>query len=241
MKTKLALLILGVSSAMASTAFAGDIKPLHASITNKAIDITSAGQYCDVYVLNSNGVRTYTSAAVLDKGATIQKPKLGIKVGKWIGDPPTATGPLPANGDCVQGTGGQTHNWHLPNGAVAYDEGAVNYTTGHGGLNTAYPHATFAQWPAAGALAADNNTRSSLYSNMNYSPYYCVQVCKYPSNQHTGGAATTVTTGPENYDVYSHSHNAADAGHNPLNHSASTLVRQLCDDKLHPAGCIYLY
>jgi hypothetical protein len=243
MKIKLSLITFGLTAVMASSAFAGDIKPLHASRSNQTLPAT-AGQYCDVFVFNSNGAKAYNSAAVIDK-STVQPPKLGVKVGTWVGDAPTANGNLPANGDCVAGTGGQAHAWHVTaaNGLIAYDHGHSN-VAGHGGLNTAWAgaagHTLTDQWQSPDATGtgcvgntctADNNPRMSIYSNKDYSQYYCVQVCKYPSNQHIPGGADS-TTGAETYDVHSHAHNAAPAGHNPANHVASTFIRNLCIDQI---------
>lgn len=226
MKTLPLTLTAVISAILSSTAIAGDIKPLHipTGLANKTLPAT-AGQYCDVYLMNSNGARAYSSASVIDK-STVQKPKLGVKVGRWTGSSPTD----PA-GDCAQGTGGQTYAYHVTGGAVAYDEGA--------GLSTAYPHTTSNQWPlTGGSTTADNNSLMSYYSNMTYSPYYCIQVCKYAGNQHTGGATTTA--GAETYDVHTHSHDAAAAGHAPAAHTAPTLSSTLCNDVLW-GSCGYNY
>jgi hypothetical protein len=242
MKSQLSLITLALTALMASSTFAGDIKPLHFAITNRALPI-AAGQYCDVYLMNSNGVRTYTSAAVLDKGG-VQPPKLGVKVGKWLGPLPPTTG-----GDCALGAAGQVYSWHVQanvpgyTGGVAYDHGHAS-VNGHGGLNTAWAgaagHTLTDQWQSPDATGAsclgntctaDNNPRMSKHSNMAYSQYYCVQVCKYASNQHTPGGATTLA-GSDAYDVLTHSHDAAPAGHNPVTQPGSFLVTQLCNDQI---------
>jgi hypothetical protein len=230
MKTKLALLILSVSSVITTSAFAGDVKPLHtvAQMTNKTLPAT-AGQICDVYRLSvpaGDTAKSYTSANVIDL-ASVAKPKLGVKVGKWNGS------------DCVavSGAEGQTFAMHVTNGGVAYDEG-----TGTNGCA-----ATADQWPlttAGASPVADGNGLKSKYSTMNNTTTnYCVQVCKYSSSQHTGTLPTDAAA--ETYTVDAHTHNAATistvtSGHCSANHSAPVFVSQLCNDTAF-ASCAYSF
>jgi hypothetical protein len=228
MNIKLSFFTAAVSAALASGAFAGDIKPLHpiSPLSNVTLPAT-AGQICDMYRLRvpaAAATKLYISAAVQDRGG-VAKPKLGVKVGKWNGS------------DCVAAGAaeGQTHAMHVTGGGLAYDEGTSVLTC----------TSTINQWPlAGGSTTADNNTIYSKYSTMNRTTAdYCIQVCKYPSSQHTGTAPTNA--GAETYTVNTHIHNAATSsqatsGHCDVNNYDPIFVSQLCNDTLH-ASCAYSF
>lgn len=221
------VLILSISSALASTAFAGDIKPLHATLPGSLPLGNATTTYCDVYRMKSGtGANLlYTSAAVRDK-VPVNKPKLGVKVGRWTGTTCAA-----AN------TAGQTHEWHVTSGGIAYDEGVgIMESYPHGPGNTTTGTLTQAFSGTSGS-SPDGNLIMSKYSTMNYALDYCIQVCKYPSNQNVGTTPSTLL-GAETYDLYAHSHAAAPTGHDPLNHYPAIWVSTLCND-LTPAACAH--
>ncbi|MBK8814499.1 MAG: hypothetical protein IPN42_02855 [Methylococcaceae bacterium] len=81
MKTKLALLTLGLSAAMASSAFAGDIKPLHtviqAGLLGQSLGASATAK--DIYQVTCPIDTRYYKARVRDQ-TPVMKPIVNVKI-----------------------------------------------------------------------------------------------------------------------------------------------------------------
>jgi hypothetical protein len=127
MNTKLALVTLGISAVMASTVFAGDIKPLHADPTIR--DIQSPAGNCDIIKFQcgtGTGINQAT-ARVIDI-APVAKPIVTVQTAPWTGAAcgaftaakwDTATNTLPRNSNNTPWTGDNNSSYSEETAPVA--------------------------------------------------------------------------------------------------------------------------
>lgn len=176
MNTKLSLLTLGMTAIMASSAFAGDIKPLHESITNS---LPANATACDVYVLQCGapvtGYPTGQASSRVRDNEPQARPKVGVSQRNWNGTSciaPSTTAEYDQGGTQTYAT--------KPPAAVGSPDGNGTY-----GLRSTMSIAANARYCVKVCKAASNqNTNGNAISAVEAESYTLDTHC-HPTNQPT--------------------------------------------------------